>query len=216
MSQPKHTAMLRGDVLQDMATGQLFKLHPSEEEMQRGVWEYNSEADGHRWNFVVIEGTTYAINGCFIDWEDEEVKEWNATLMGQWPFGNKLTEAEELMREVEDVLLGLDYYLEGELEWMNRMDEEMEDDSDEDSDEDFTTEDEGYNTSPEVDFDLQDYWALGLNNFLWRIDLYKEGEDGFWTLKLFLYGISSITAFILCDTCYLGCNSDDNVSDNIL
>ena len=155
MSQPKHTAILRGDVLQDMATGQLFKLHPSEEEMQRGVWEYNSEADGHRWNFVVIEGTTYAINGCFIDWEDEEVK---------------------------DVLLGLDYYLEGELEWMNRMDEEMEDDSDEDSDEDFITADEGYNTSPEVDFDLQDYWALGLNNFLWRIDLYKEGEDGFWTL----------------------------------
>ena len=47
MSQPKHTAILRGDVLQDMATGQLFKLHPSEEEMQRGVWEYNSEADGH-------------------------------------------------------------------------------------------------------------------------------------------------------------------------
>ena len=155
MSQPKHTAILRGDVLQDMATGQLFKLHLSEEEMQRGVWEYNSEADGHRWNFVVIEGTTYAINGCFIDWEDEEVK---------------------------DILLGLDYYLEGELEWMNRMDEEMEDDSDEDSDEDFITEDEGYNTSPEVDFDLQDYWALGLNNFLWRIDLYKEGEDGFWTL----------------------------------
>ena len=175
MSQPKHTAILRGDVLQDMATGQLFKLHPSEEEMQRGVWEYNSEADGHRWNFVVIEGTTYAINGCFIDWEDEEVKEWNATLMGQWPFGNKLTEAEEFMREVEDVLLGLDYYLEEELEWMNRMDEEMEDDSDEDSDEDFITEDEGYNTSPEVDFDLQDYWALGLNNFLWRIDLYKGG-----------------------------------------
>ena len=31
-----------------------------------------------------------------------------------------------------------------------------------------------------------------------------------------LYGISSITAFIFCDSCYLGCNSDDNVSDNIL
>ena len=65
---------------------------------------------------------------------------------------------------------------------MDRMDEEMEEESDDDSDEDFITEDEGYNTSPEVDFDLQDYWALGLNNFLWRIDLYKEGEDGFWTL----------------------------------
>ena len=116
MSQPKHTAILRGDVLQDVATGQLFKLHPSEEEMQRGVWEYNAEADGHRWNYVVIEGTTYAINGCFIDWEEEEVKEWDANLMGQWPFGNRLTEAEVFMREVEDVLYRLDYYLEGELE----------------------------------------------------------------------------------------------------
>ena len=110
------------------------------------------------------------------------MKEWDANLMGQWPFGNRLAEAEEFMREVEDVLLGLDYYLEGELEWMDRIDEEMEAESDDDSDEDFITEDEGYNNSPEVDFDLQDYWALGLNNFLWRIDLYKEGEDGFWTL----------------------------------
>ena len=85
-------------------------------------------------------------------------------------------------KEVEDVLLGLDYYLERELEWMERMDEEMEAESESDSDEDPITEDEGYNTPPEVDFDAQDYWALGLNNFLWRIDLYKEGEDRFWTL----------------------------------
>ena len=72
--------------------------------------------------------------------------------------------------------------VEGELEWMERMDEEMEAESESDSDEDPITEDEGYNTSPEVDFDAQDYWTLGLNNFLWRVDLYKEGEDGFWTL----------------------------------
>ena len=182
MSQPKFTAILRGEVLQDVATGQLFKLHPSEEELQRGIWEYNSEADGHRWNFVIIEGTTYAINGCFVDWEEEGVKEWDVSLMDQWPFGNRLTEEEEFEKEVEDVLLGLDYYLERELEWMERMDEEMEAESESDSDEDPITEDEGYNTSPEVDFDAQDYWALGLNNFLWRIDLYKEGEDGFWTL----------------------------------
>ena len=148
----------------------------------RGVFGSITQADGHRWNFVVIEGTTYAINGCFIDWEDEEVKEWDANLMGQWPFGNRLTEAELFMREVEDVLYGLDYYLEGELEWMDRMDDEMDAESDDDSDDDVITEDEGYNTSPEVDFDAQDYWALGFNIFLGRIDLYKEGEDGFWTL----------------------------------
>ena len=102
--------------------------------------------------------------------------------MGQWPFGNRPTEEEEFEKEVQDVLLGLNYYLEGKLEWMERMDEEMEAESESDSDEDPITKDEGYNTSPEVYFDAQDYWALGLNNFLWRVDLYKEGEDGFWTL----------------------------------
>ena len=69
-----------------------------------------------------------------------------------------------------------------ELEWMDRMEDEENEESDDDSDDDFVTEDEGYNTSPEVDFDQYDYWALGLNSFLWRIDLYKEGQDGFWTL----------------------------------
>ena len=46
MPQMKHTAVLSGDVLRDVATGQLFMLHPTEEDMQRGVWEYNPEADG--------------------------------------------------------------------------------------------------------------------------------------------------------------------------
>ena len=46
MSQLKHTAVLSGDVLKDVATGQLFMLHPTEEDMQRGVWEYSPEADG--------------------------------------------------------------------------------------------------------------------------------------------------------------------------
>ena len=135
MSQLKHTAILKGDVLQDVATGQLFKLHPTEEEMQRGIWEYHPAA-------------------------------------------------EVLIREVEDVLFGLECYLEAELGWMDSMGDEADAESDDDSDDDYdaTTEDEGYNTSPEVDFDQYDYWALGLNSFLWRIDLYKEGEDGCWTL----------------------------------
>ena len=37
MSQLKHTAVLRGDVLQDVATGQMFMLHPTDEDRQRGV-----------------------------------------------------------------------------------------------------------------------------------------------------------------------------------
>ena len=180
MSQLKHTAILKGDVLQDMATGQLFKLHRTEEEMQRGIWEYNAEADGGRWHYIIVEGITYAINGCYIDW-DGDVQEWSQNEMGQWPFGNRLTEEEVLIREVEDVLFSLECYLEADLEWMDSLDDDAESDDD-DSDDDPTTEDEGYNTSPEVDFDQYDYWALGLNSFLWRIDLYKEGQDGFWTL----------------------------------
>ena len=180
MSQLKHTAILKGDVLQDVATGQLFMLHPTEEEMQRDIWEYNAEADGGRWHYIIVEGITYAINGCYIDW-DGDVQEWSQSEMGQWPFGNRLTEEEVLIREVEDVLFSLECYLEADLEWMDSLDDDAESDDD-DSDDDPTTEDEGYNTSPEVDFDQYDYWALGLNSFLWRIDLYKEGQDGFWTL----------------------------------
>ena len=179
MSQLKHTAILKGDVLQDVATGQLFMLHPTEEEMQRGIWEYNAEADGGRWHYIIVEGITYAINGCYIDW-DGDVQEWSQSEMGQWPFGNRLTEEEVYIREVENVLFSLECYLEADLEWMDSLDDEESDDDD--SDDDPTTEDEGYNTSPEVDFDQYDYWALGLNSFLWRIDLYKECQDGFWTL----------------------------------
>ena len=164
MSQLKHTAVLKGDVLKDVATGQLFMLHPTEEEMQRGVWEYNAEADEGRWHYIVVEGVTYAINGCYLDWEGD-IEEWSQDEMGQWPFGNRLTEEEVFNREVEDVLFSLESYLEAELEWMDMMEDEENEESDDDSNVDVVSEDEGYDTSPEVDFDLFDFWALGLNSF---------------------------------------------------
>ena len=110
---------------------------------------------------------------------------WNPNEMGQWPFGNQLSEEEVLLKDIDDVLFYLDSYLEAELEWMDRMEDEENEDLDafdDDSDIDDVSEDEGYNTSPEVDFEQFDYWALGLNSHLWRIDLYKESNDGFWTL----------------------------------
>ena len=67
MSQMKHTAVLSGDVLRDVATGQQFMLHPTEKDIQRGVWEYHPAADGGRWHYIVREGVTYAVNGCFLD-----------------------------------------------------------------------------------------------------------------------------------------------------
>ena len=154
-------------------------LNPTESDRQRGVWEYNSQADGDRWHYVILEGVTYALNSCYLDW-DAEMEEWSQTEMGQWPFGNQLTEEEVFANEVEDVLVRLDLYLEAELEWMNNIEDEQ---SDDDSDDvDVISEDEGYETTPEVDFVVFDYWALGLNSHLWRIDLYKEGKDGLWTL----------------------------------
>ena len=112
--------------------------------------------------------------------------EWCPVEMGQWPFGNQLSEEEVFLNEVEEVLFSLESYLDNEIEWMDALEDlenEVAEDADDDSDDDdASSEDEGYNTSPEVDFEQFDYWALGLNSFLWRIDLYKEGQDGFWTL----------------------------------
>ena len=104
--------------------------------------------------------------------------------MGQWPFGNRPSDEEVFNREVEHVLWDLDSHLEAELDWMDQMENEENevDDIDDDSDYDDISEDEGYNTSPEVDFDQHDFWALGLNSHIWRIGLYKDDVDGYWTL----------------------------------
>ena len=180
----KHTAELTGDVLKDVATGQQYKLHPSAQDLQEGIWQYHPQADGGQWNYIIRDGITYAINELFVDWDDNDMLVWNPTDMGQWPFGNQLSDEEVLMNTIDDVLFSLDSYLENELEWMDRLEDEENEasDIDDDSDIDVVSEDEGYNTSPEVDFDLFDYWALGLNSHLWRINLYKDSEDGFWTL----------------------------------
>ena len=182
MSEMSHTAILCGDVLRDVATGQQYKLHPTEEDLQNGIWEYHPQADGARWHYVIREGVKYAVNGCFLDWDGDMV-EWCPVEMGEWPFGNRLSDEEVLVNEVEDVLFSLESYLDAEIEWMDMLEDlENEEPDDDDSDVDASSEDEGYNTSPEVDFDVFEFWALGLNSFLWRIDLYKEGQDGFWTL----------------------------------
>ena len=180
----KHTAELRGDVLRDVATGQQYMLHPSDQDLQAGIWQYHPQADGGNWNYVIKAGTTYAVNELFVDWDNTDIPVWNPHEMGQWPFGNQLTDEEVLLEEVDDVLFYLDSFLEAELEYMDRIEDEENEESDFEDDSDFgdISEDEGYNTSPEVDFDMFDYWALGLNSHLWRIALYKDCDDGFWTL----------------------------------
>ena len=109
--------------------------------------------------------------------------------MGQWPFGNTLSE-EQLLNEVDDVLFLLECYLDAEIEWMDNIEDQKnglcDDDDDDDDYSDYRviliTEEEGYDPSPEVDFDQYDFWPFGLCSVLRWISLYKDDEDGWWTL----------------------------------
>ena len=184
MSQLKKNAELRGDVLHDLTTGQRYMLQPSDEDLANGIWQYDPEEDGTRWHYVILDGLTYAMNWAYIDW-DQEVEEWNCQEMGQWPFGNTLSEEEQLMKEVDDVLFRLECDLDYEIEWMDRIENQENgfyDDDDDDSVFDPTTDDEGYETFPEVDFDQYDFWVFQLNPILMRVKLYREDEDEWWTL----------------------------------
>ena len=181
-SRMSFTAILNGEILTDVATGQKYKLKPTEQDLQEGIWEYHPKADGGNWHYIIRDGIRYAVSELYIDWDEDDVPVWSPNEMGQWPFGNQLSEEEVFLKEVDDVLFYLECYLESEIEWIDALEDLENEAPPDDVDVDEISEDEGYDTSPEVDFDAQDYWALGLNNFLWKIDLYKEGEDGFWTL----------------------------------
>ena len=162
-SRMSFTAILTGEILTDVATGQKYKLKPTEQDLQEGIWEYHPQADGGNWHYIIRDGIKYAVNGCFLDWDGDMV-EWCVAEMGQWPFGNQLSEEEVFLKEVEEVLFSLECYLENEIEWMDAM-EDLENEAppeDVDSDVDESSDDEGYHTSPEVDFNALDYWALGL------------------------------------------------------
>ena len=37
---------------------------------------------------------TYAVNELFIDWDNNDMSVWNPNDMGQWPFGNQLSDEE--------------------------------------------------------------------------------------------------------------------------
>ena len=69
--------------------------------------------------------------------------------MGQWPFGNPLTELELLQRQMLDCLDSLDFDLDFE-EWVMDQEEAALDDADDDFDSDDgvddESEDEGYIT----------------------------------------------------------------------
>ena len=66
--------------------------------------------------------------------------------------------------------LHLDYEIE-EMDLIEAQENEEYDDDDDDDDYDFLSEDEGYETTDEVDFEARDFWVFGLNPVLGRIEL---------------------------------------------
>ena len=69
-----HTAILSGEILKDVATDQQYKLNPSEQDLQEGLWEYHPQADGGNWHFIIKDGIKYAVNEFYIDWDEDDVQ----------------------------------------------------------------------------------------------------------------------------------------------
>ena len=167
----EYVVELVGDVIYDPLTGLEYMMSPSDEERARGVIPYQLEI--HRWIYIRVGGLVCAVSPYYIDW-DSDIEECNPNEMGQWPFGFWATEEERIEQEAIDCLDLLLHHLEDELEEMDRLEDmmnEAENDDDNDSDEDPLSEDEGYVTTDEVDFEARDFWVFGLNPVLGRIQL---------------------------------------------
>ena len=158
-------------ILADNETGQQYKLHPSPQELQRGVVQFMPELHAHVWSYITVDGQVYSNNPELVDW-DQGVDEWKESVMGQWPFGAPPSEEQRVTQEALDCLDCLDSYLEYE-EWvMEQIKAQNDDDDDDDDDGDVESEDEGYTSVDEgTDGDDLDDWVFGLAPMLMNIYL---------------------------------------------
>ena len=116
-------------------TGQQYMLDPRPQDLQRGVIQYVPELHSHLLAFVTVNGQTYSNNPELVDW-DKGVEEWQESLMGQWPFGNKPSDEQLAIQEAINCLECLESYLDFE-EWqMDKIEEQENDDDDDDDDDD--------------------------------------------------------------------------------
>ena len=154
-------------ILTDSETSQQFMLHPSPQELQRGVVQFVPELHAHLWSYITVNGKVYSNNPELVDW-DQGVDEWKESVMGQWPFGAPPSEEQRVTQEALDCLDYLGSYLEYE-EWVM---EQIEAQADDDDDDDVESEDEGYNSEDEgVDGNDIDDWVFGLVPMLMNIYL---------------------------------------------
>ena len=93
--------------------------------------------------------------------------------MGQWPFGIQLSVEQKLINEALDCLDSLDFYLqfeEWEMDQIEAQEEANKDDDDDDDVVDLVSEDEGYDTEDDDDFEVE-HWNFGIAPMLWHIQL---------------------------------------------
>ena len=104
---PVKTAELVDGVLTNLETGLRYMLDPSPQDVKQGILQYYPEIHGTEWAYLKLEGKMYAINPAYIDWDDE-IEEWNSNEMGRWPFGNHLSEEEQIIEDALDILFRLE------------------------------------------------------------------------------------------------------------
>ena len=154
------------NILTDVETGNQYMIQPSVQELEDGIIQYVPELHAHLWYYIMYDGQLYSNHPDLVD-RDQGVEEWKESIMGQWPFGTQLSVEQKLINEALDCLDSLDSYLQFE-EWeMDQIEAQEEAD---DGDDDVVSEDEGYDTEDDDDFEV-DQWNFGIAPMLWHIQL---------------------------------------------
>ena len=156
-------------ILIDDETGHQYMLQPSVQELESGIIQYVPELHAHLWNYILVNGQLYSNHPDLIDW-DQGVEEWKEHIMGQWAFGTQLSADQKLIKEALDCLDSLDSYLQFEELEMDQIETQEQDDDDDDDDVDIVSEDEGYDTEDDYEYDV-DLWNFGTGPVLWHIQL---------------------------------------------
>ena len=155
------------NILTDVETGNQYMIQPSVQELEDGIIQCVPELHAHLWDYIMCDGQLYSNHPDLVDW-DQGVEEWKESIMGQWPFGTQPSLEQKLINEALDCLDSLDSYLQFE-EW--EMDQiEGQEEADDDDDVDLVSEDEGYDTEDDDDFEV-DQWNFGIAPMLWHIQL---------------------------------------------
>ena len=155
------------NTLIDVETGHQYMLQPSVQELESGIIQYVPKLHAHLWDYILCNGQLYSNHPDLID-RDQRLEEWKDSIMGQWPFGTRLSTDQKLINEALDYLDSLDSYLQFE-EWeMEQI--EAQEEVDDDDDVDVVSEDEGYDTEDDDEYDV-DQWNFGIAPILWHIQL---------------------------------------------